>query len=83
MHERRVSGKNYTWAKFVWVRLPVRLLQMPTMPIDVSVIASKADTTLKAIAYWKSRLLTTYVTVEHAVQDKQRKNAQVILLLFS
>jgi len=50
---RRVSGKNYTSAEFVWGGLQARLLQMLPMPIDASVTASKADTTPKAIEYCK------------------------------
>lgn len=78
----RVSSKNYASAEFIWGRL--RLFQMPTIPIDESVVASKLDTTVKATTYHKARVLRTLktqATIEHAVQDKQRMKAQVMLLL--
>ena len=74
----RMSGEDYASTKFTRGRL--RLFQLPTTPMDVSVIASKPDTTPEGITY-VSRPITRQVMIKHTVQDKPRMKAKVILLL--
>jgi len=54
---------------------PFRLFQLPTMPMDASVMASKPDTTPKVMAYHEPQLSRPQVIIEQYVQYEQSMKA--------